>query len=53
MKSKKMIGLVIAGILVIVGTLFLTGKLMATGGEFFQMSIRIWHAPGHDGDEHV
>jgi len=34
MKSKKMIGLVIAGILVIVGTLFLTGKLMATGGNF-------------------
>lgn len=34
MKSKKMIGFVIAGILVIAGTLILTGKLMATGENF-------------------
>lgn len=34
MKSKKMIGLVIAGIVVIAGTLILTGKLLATGGNF-------------------
>ena len=34
MKSKKMIGLVIAGIVVIAGTLILTGTLLATGGDF-------------------
>ena len=34
MKSKKMIGLVIAGIVVIAGTLILTGTLLATGGNF-------------------
>ena len=34
MKSKKKIGLVIAGIVVIAGTLILTGTLMATGGNF-------------------
>ena len=34
MKSKKMIGFVIAGIVVIAGTLTLTGKLLATGEKF-------------------
>jgi len=34
MKSKKMIGFFIAGVLVIAGTLILTGKLMATGENF-------------------
>jgi Spy/CpxP family protein refolding chaperone len=34
MKSKKMIGLVIAGIVVIIGTLILTATLLATGGNF-------------------
>lgn len=34
MKSKKMIGLVITGIVVIAGTLILTGTLLATGGNF-------------------
>ena len=34
MKSKKMIGLVIAGIVVIAGTLILTGKLLATVENF-------------------
>ncbi|MEA1948458.1 MAG: Spy/CpxP family protein refolding chaperone [Thermodesulfobacteriota bacterium] len=34
MKSKKMIGLVIAGIVVIAGTLILTGTLLATGEKF-------------------
>jgi Spy/CpxP family protein refolding chaperone len=34
MKSKKIIGLVIAGIVVITGTLILTVTLMATGGNF-------------------
>jgi len=34
MKSKKMIGLVIAGIVVITGTLILTATLLATGGNF-------------------
>ena len=36
MKSKKMIGLVIAGIVVITGTLILTVTLLATGGNFSQ-----------------
>ena len=34
MKSKKKIGLIIAGIVVIAGTLIITGTLMATGGNF-------------------
>lgn len=34
MKSKKKIGLVIAGIIVVAGTLIVTGTLMATGGNF-------------------
>jgi Spy/CpxP family protein refolding chaperone len=34
MKSKKMIGFVIAGMVVIAGTLILTGTLLATGEKF-------------------
>ncbi|MGD9245289.1 MAG: Spy/CpxP family protein refolding chaperone [Desulfobacterales bacterium] len=36
MKSKKVIGFVIAGILIVTGTFILTGRLMATGENFFK-----------------
>ncbi len=50
MKSKKMMGLVIAGIVVITGTLILAGTLLATGGNFSKcLSGFVMHRGMHGG----